>query len=284
MRTQWPGCRAGAILLGKTNVPIFTADFQTYDSIYGTTNNPWNQDLPPWVLGRSRGGHRHRDVRPRTRLGSRRLDPLAGALLRYFRPENDVEPCLDVWPYPVNARVAPRTQSRAPCRGPARPLTLLSPSTSWPGPRDPLMEALASPRNTTPRGLRVALWLDEPFAPVDATVATAVRKAALMLAEAGAIVDESARPALSIEEAWEIFAVLTHALIGAGLPDKARDKLAAREHDFLTGDLFPPRSASARDAPKHTGFHRHSDAAGAASPGVDTVSYTHLTLPTILRV
>jgi len=96
-----------------------------------------------------------------------------------------------------------------------------------------------------------------------------------MLAEAGAIVDESARPALSIEEAWEIFAVLTHALIGAGLPDKARDKLAAREHDFLTGDLFPPRSASARDAPKHTGFHRHSDAAGAASPGVGTVFRAH---------
>src|SRR3984893_16582653 len=70
------------------------------------------------------------------------------------------------------------------------------------GPRDPLMpaEALASPRNTTPRGLRVALWLDEPFAPVDATVAAAVRKAALMLAEAGAIVDESGRPAFSFEK------------------------------------------------------------------------------------
>ncbi len=38
-------------------------------------------------------------------------------------------------------------------------------------------------------------------------------------------------------KAWEVFAVLVHALIGAGLPDNARDKLAAREHDFLTGDL-----------------------------------------------
>ncbi|MGH6819439.1 MAG: hypothetical protein ACREDU_01080 [Methylocella sp.] len=36
-------------------------------------------------------------------------------------------------------------------------------------------------RKTSPRKLRVALWLDEPFAPVDATVAAAVRKAALML-------------------------------------------------------------------------------------------------------
>ena len=84
---------------------------------------------------------------------------------------------------------------------------------------------------------RVALWLDEPFVPVDETVAAAVRKAALMLEEAVAIADESGRAAFSFEEAWEVFAILTHAFIGAGLPDKARDKLAAREHDFLTGDL-----------------------------------------------
>lgn len=87
------------------------------------------------------------------------------------------------------------------------------------------------------RPLEGALWLDEPYAPVDATVAAALRKAALMLEEAGAIVDESARPAFSFEEAWEVFAVLTHALSGAGPPDKVRDKWAAREHDFLTSDL-----------------------------------------------
>jgi amidase len=91
-------------------------------------------------------------------------------------------------------------------------------------------------RAARPAPLEGALWLDEPFASVDATVAAAVLKAALMLAEVGPIVDESARPAFSFGEAWEVFAVLTHALIGAGLPDKARDKLAAREHDFLTGD------------------------------------------------
>ena len=45
--------RAGAILLGKTNVPIFTGDFQTYNSIYGTANNPWNPGFSP---GGSSGG------------------------------------------------------------------------------------------------------------------------------------------------------------------------------------------------------------------------------------
>jgi len=34
--------RAGATLLGKTNVPLNVADFQSYNKIYGQTNNPWD--------------------------------------------------------------------------------------------------------------------------------------------------------------------------------------------------------------------------------------------------
>ena len=40
---------AGAVVLGKTNVPLALADFQSYNDIYGTTNNPWD-------VGRSPGG------------------------------------------------------------------------------------------------------------------------------------------------------------------------------------------------------------------------------------
>src|SRR5262245_3228270 len=45
--------RAGAIILGKTNVPFQLADIQSYNQIYGTTNNPWNLDRSP---GGSSGG------------------------------------------------------------------------------------------------------------------------------------------------------------------------------------------------------------------------------------
>jgi amidase len=41
--------REGAVLLGKTNVPVGLGDFQSYNEIYGTTNNPWD-------IGRSPGG------------------------------------------------------------------------------------------------------------------------------------------------------------------------------------------------------------------------------------
>ena len=45
--------RAGAILLGATNVPVGLGDWQTYNSIYGTTNNPWDLKRTP---GGSSGG------------------------------------------------------------------------------------------------------------------------------------------------------------------------------------------------------------------------------------
>jgi amidase len=40
---------AGAVVLGMTNVPLGLADWQSYNEIYGTTNNPWD-------LGRTPGG------------------------------------------------------------------------------------------------------------------------------------------------------------------------------------------------------------------------------------
>ena len=44
---------AGANLFGKTNVPIYLADWQSYNAIYGTTNNPWDVTRTP---GGSSGG------------------------------------------------------------------------------------------------------------------------------------------------------------------------------------------------------------------------------------
>lgn len=44
---------AGAILLGATNVPLFLMDGQSFNDIYGTTNNPWDLARTP---GGSSGG------------------------------------------------------------------------------------------------------------------------------------------------------------------------------------------------------------------------------------
>jgi amidase len=44
---------AGAIVVGKTNVPVLLADWQSYNPVYGTTNNPWDLARTP---GGSTGG------------------------------------------------------------------------------------------------------------------------------------------------------------------------------------------------------------------------------------
>ncbi|HKG75867.1 MAG TPA: amidase family protein, partial [Aestuariivirgaceae bacterium] len=45
--------QGGAIVFGKTNVPLMLADWQTFNDIYGTTSNPWDMTRSP---GGSSGG------------------------------------------------------------------------------------------------------------------------------------------------------------------------------------------------------------------------------------
>src|SRR5690606_4762015 len=97
------------------------------------------------------------------------------------------------------------------------------------------------------RGLRVAVWAEEPLAPVDAEVAAGVAHAASLLAEAGAIVDERARPNFAFAEAFEVYALLNDAIVAAGLPQKVRDRLAADAANYAPGDLSH-RALQARGA------------------------------------
>jgi amidase len=45
--------KAGVVLFGKTNVPLYLGDWQSFNEIYGTTNNPWDVTRVP---GGSSGG------------------------------------------------------------------------------------------------------------------------------------------------------------------------------------------------------------------------------------
>ena len=54
--------QAGAIIFGKTNAPYMLADAQSYNDIYGTTNNPWDPTRSP---GGSSGGE---EIKPERML------------------------------------------------------------------------------------------------------------------------------------------------------------------------------------------------------------------------
>ena len=67
---------AGAILLGKTNIPEFALHYDSNNLVYGATGNPHDTSRSRGRLVRRRGsGARHRHERLWRRLRLRRIDP-----------------------------------------------------------------------------------------------------------------------------------------------------------------------------------------------------------------
>ena len=121
---------AGAIIFGKTNTPLYAGDFQTFNDVYGATNNPWDTTR---TAGGSSGGAADRRGRrahaARARQRHRRLDPQPGPLQRRLRAEAI-----------VGRRAQPGPHSRAagePGRGRRQLQRALGPQPrgSAPGPR-----------------------------------------------------------------------------------------------------------------------------------------------------
>ncbi len=231
---------AGAVIVGKTNVPIFTGDFQSYNQVYGTTCNPWNLDLTP---GGSSGGAA---AAVASGLCAFELGSDVGGSIRWPAHACGVFGLRTSWalaPYYGHVPPLPTMRSKNPGE-----LGVVGPLARSAGDLDLVLSVIAGPinaqgpaflkppRNKTPRELRVALWLDEPFAPVDEAVRRAVAAAAAALRAAGAQVDEKARPAFAFAEAFEIYAYLNFAMTAAGAPQKVRDRLAAEAAQFAEDD------------------------------------------------
>jgi amidase len=233
---------AGAIILGKTNVPVFCGDFQCANPIAGRTANPWNTDLSS---GGSSGGAA---AAVATGMASFEVGTDQGSSIRWPAATNGIAGLKTSWglisTYGV---VPPPPEKRTPrnvdvvAAGPmtrhAADMELIVDVLA--GPRDISIggPTLPPPRKVSPEGLRVAVWLDEPFAPVDQRVTDGVSAAARALGDAGAVVDEAARPSFRFEDAYEVFALLNHWLVGYGLPARVRDKIAGRAASFAAGDL-----------------------------------------------
>lgn len=233
---------AGAVIVGKTNVPVFSGDFQSYNPAHGVTNNPWDETRSP---GGSSGGAA---VAVATGMSAFELGSDLGSSIRWPAHACGVFGLKTSWglvstwgaiPPPPERRTARNVDLMVagPITRTAEDLDLILPVIA--GPRDATLTAasLAEARARTAKGLRVALWADDPFAPVDREVADAVREAARRLGEAGAIVDETARPSVSFADAFEVYALLNHAVVAYSLPPKVRARIQAQASRFSPNDL-----------------------------------------------
>lgn len=234
---------AGAVILGKTNVPPYSGDFVADNPIFGRTSNPWNLDRSPggssggaaaavasgfsaFELGSDLGGsirwpaHACGIFGLKTSYGTVPLDGIVPPATRHM-------PQLDLW------AIGPLARS-------ARDLELVLGVLAPQGERRGAFRLdLAEPRQREARGLRIALWDADGFAPVESAVAHAVSVAAGRLAEAGAVIN-LARPEVSLAECFEIYAILNAAQFTAEVPERLRLRLAARADQYAVDDLSHP--------------------------------------------
>ena len=209
---------AGGVLLGKTNVPMNVGDFQTYNEIYGQTNNPWDIERTP---GGSSGGSA---ASVASGLSGFDIGSDMGGSLRspaHFCGVYAHKPTWGILPFrsqnAPGALSVPQEMDMAvggPVARSAQDLRLLVDVLAGPDEitRDGWQLALPSARMQGLKGLRVALWPDHDGAPVDAEISERVNAVGGALEQAGARVSDSARPEFDPERAWQTYRSLVMAV------------------------------------------------------------------------
>lgn len=197
---------AGGIVFGKTNVPAWSGDLQTYNSMFGTTNNPWDLSttsggssggaavalacgFTPLEVGTDAGG----SIRmPAHMCGVFGLRPTYGVVPQhgYLAGPKPVHAGLDL---NVIGPLARDPEDLALALG------VLA------GPAGPERHAwrLHLPEDRRPLdSLRIGLWLDDPSCPVDPAYRACLEQVAMRLERAGAEVVQE-HPRMSFEELTE---------------------------------------------------------------------------------
>ncbi|MEM7095805.1 MAG: amidase [Actinomycetota bacterium] len=215
---------AGAHLIGKTNVPIYLADFQSYNEIYGTTNNPWNVDK---IAGGSSGGS-------------------AAALAAGFTPieaGSDIGGSIRNPAHYCGVFGHKPTWGVVSTRGHALPGDESHPDLAVVGPFartvDDLElafdimagpEALDAPGwkldlppcpHSDLRDFRVAIWPTHDLSPVANEVAARAMDVGARLESIGATVSYDARPDIDFEASFATYMALLNAAMGPELPEGA---------------------------------------------------------------
>jgi amidase len=229
---------AGAVIWGKTNVPLMTGDFQSYNEIYGTTNNPYDVTRTP---GGSSGGSAAALASGVTPL---EIGSDIGGSLRH--PANFCGVCSLKPTWGVldqRGHVPP-----APAAFFERDLNVVGPMAR----NSEDLKFFWSLLNKSPlkarrdvKGARVAVWADEPGFPLARDVRDAIARAADALSRAGAKV-EQAKPDIDGNRLMEIYTSLLIAVISVGLPEEVfRAFEAMRDSDLKTVAEQGSRAAAA---------------------------------------
>jgi amidase len=228
---------AGVVLFGKTNVPIYLADYQSYNTIYGTTNNPWDPARAP---GGSSGGSAAALAAGLTGLEA---GSDIGSSIR-----NPAHYCGVFGHKPTWGIVPPRGQA-LPGRVAVTDISVIGPMGRS---ADDLALGLAAmagadeidgagwqlrlppPRRKSLHEYRVAVMLTDPNSDVDLAVQDRLQALADFLAKKHVTVSDRARPDVDTGEAHRVYIQLLRAATSG------RQSAAEFEKNLATAQTLAP--------------------------------------------
>ena len=193
--------REGAIVIGKTNLPRWSGDIQSYNELFGTTNNPWDLSRGP---GGSSGG-----AAAAVAMGftSFEIGTDIGGSIRFPAAFNGV------WGHKPSFGLLPTTGYLDHVDGGLNEadVNVFGPLARSSQDLDLLVDVMK--RNSPPwiaqlgsgptnvRDLRIAAWLDDDFCLVDNEVLQHLESIVEELESDGVSVDRTARPEIEPDDA-----------------------------------------------------------------------------------
>jgi amidase len=234
---------AGAIIWGKSNVPVLLADWQTHNPVYGTTHNPWDRTRTP---GGSSGGAAAALAAGLTALeyGS----DIGGSI------RNPAHYC-GIYGHKSTYGIVPTRGHALPGTWAATDMSVLGPLARsafdlelalklTAGPdgieRDAYRFRLPAPAFRTLRGLRVAVLQNSPVAPVSTAVSGAIEDLAVFLSRQKARVDMHAKMPFEAASHDRLYVLLRRAATSMRAHNdttfsrllKERDSLDPADHSY----------------------------------------------------
>ena len=222
---------AGAVIFGKTNVPLWLSDWQSFNAIYGTTNNPWDVTRVP---GGSSGGSAAALAAGLTGLEA---GSDIGSSIR-----NPAHYC-GVWGLKPTFNIISNKGHATGERAASGDITVCGPLARSAGDLALALGIMGGPDEVDGTGWRlelpaakqqrlsdfkVALMLEHPCSEVDRAVQDQLQKLADFLAKAGATVSDRARPAIDAAHAHRVYIQLLRAATSSRISDA---QFAAAQHE-----------------------------------------------------
>jgi amidase len=236
--------QAGGVILGKTNVPVGLGDWQSYNEIYGTTNNPFDLGRTP---GGSSGGS---SAALAAGYGPLSLGSDIGGSLRVpafhcgvyaHKPTFALAPSRGHTPPPFPPLPFDRDLSViGPMARSAADLSLLLDVIAGPDPLEAgkaYSLALPPPRQRALKDFRVLLIETDPLLPTDRSVRGAIEKLAANLGKAGVTVTRQSPLLPDFAASTRLYMRLLMSFLSASFPPEVYAGAQAAAAGLAPGDI-----------------------------------------------